>query len=143
MNRQSNVSKEEWPDWSITPTSLPLITLEGQNLQFLFSMIHLQLEILHSNQIEQNKIIIENNKKDEKNNDKNYNLISKLLERIEILEKNHINHGTDELIERLKLAEERIEFLEKQLQLRNLLQFKILYNKIEMKSKKMNKIYKN
>mmetsp|Transcript_16792 Transcript_16792/g.25242 ORF Transcript_16792/g.25242 Transcript_16792/m.25242 type:complete len:516 (+) Transcript_16792:115-1662(+) len=119
MNKANALSAEAWPEWNISPTSPPVVTVEGHHIQGVFSMIHTQLETLRNLCIDQGKALIEASRKEERTNEKHTRAVSKLTERLEKLQAEIKQGETGQLTERLRLAEEKVAQLEKQLEMQS------------------------
>lgn len=117
MNRASSLSVDDWPEWQVDKNTPPVITVEGHHIQGVFSMIHTQLETLRKLSIDQGKALIEATRREEKANEKHMKTVSKLTDRIEKLQQDMRDGETGKLTERLKLAEDRVKMLEKQVSL--------------------------
>jgi hypothetical protein len=116
MNHQT-FTEAEWPSWHIPSTAPPILTINGHNIQEVFSMINTQLESLRHTLTQQTITLQDTLKREEQQKEKHSIQITKLNSRIDgLLHK--INEGNvGKLENRLNFAENKILILEKQIEM--------------------------
>lgn len=107
-------TEKEWPSWNVQPTSPPVITIEGHNIQEVFSMVNTQLETLRKVVMEQGRALKDAAKREEQQKERHAIQVTKLNSRIDGLQ-NKISEGdVGKLENRLSLAENKVIELERQ-----------------------------
>ena len=108
-------TEEEWPTWNVNPASPPVITVEGHNIQSVFSMINKQLETLRRTVMNQDRALKDAARREEQLKDKHAVQLTKLNSRIDGLT-NKINDGdVGKMENRINVAENKIVALERQI----------------------------
>ena len=110
-----NFTEEEWPIWNVQPTSQPVMTIEGHDIQSVFSMVNRQLETLRNMVINQDKTLNEAVKREEISRDRHAIQITKLNSRIDGLQKKISDGDVGKMENRLLQAENKIFVLESQI----------------------------
>lgn len=110
-----NFTEEEWPTWNVQPTTQPIISIEGHDIQSVFSMVNRQLETLRTMVIDQDKTLKEAVKREEISKDRHAIQITKLNSRIDGLQKKINDGDVGKMENRLNQAENKIFVLESQI----------------------------
>lgn len=111
------LTEEEWPTWNVQPTSPPVITIEGHNIQNVFSMVNRQLETLRKMVLDQDKALKDAAKREEISKDRHAVQITKLNSRIDGLQNKISDGDVGKMENRLIQAENKIFELERKLAL--------------------------
>jgi hypothetical protein len=108
------LTEEEWPTWNVQSTTPPVITIEGRDIQSVFSMVNRQLETLRKMVIDQEKALKDAFKREEITKDRHAVQVTKLNSRIDGLQNKISDGDVGKMENRLLQAENKIMVLERQ-----------------------------
>lgn len=109
-----NFSAEAWPSWNVKPTTPPVISIEGHNIQEVFSMVNIQLETLRKIVMQQGKALKEAAVREEALKDKHAIQLTKLNSRLDGLQNKISDGDVGKMESRLHQCENKIMELERQ-----------------------------